>query len=69
MTAAEFAAQWGRAPLSERSSSQQHFLDLCGLVGHPKPAEIDPTGDFFWHKEHMTNIALHPGRQGPLDQA
>jgi len=47
MTAAEFVAKWSRAALSERSSSQQHFLDLCELVGHPKPAEIDPTGDSF----------------------
>jgi hypothetical protein len=32
--------------ISERSAAQQHFLDLCELVGHPKPAEADPTGEW-----------------------
>jgi hypothetical protein len=36
MNAAEFVAKWRKAELTERSASQQHFLDLCELVGHPK---------------------------------
>ncbi len=47
MTPDQFAAKWSKVSLSERSSYQQHFLDLCELVGHPKPAEADPTGDWF----------------------
>ncbi|MCK6553954.1 hypothetical protein L6Q96_05130 [Candidatus Binatia bacterium] len=47
MTPATFTAKWGRADLTERASYQQHFLDLCDLVGHPKPAEVDPTGESF----------------------
>lgn len=47
MTPAAFAAKWGRADLTERASYQQHFLDLCDLVGHPKPADVDPTGESF----------------------
>jgi|GEM_PF-6448178 len=47
ITPAEFIKKWSRVALSERSSYQQHFLDLCELAGHPKPAESDPTGDSF----------------------
>jgi hypothetical protein len=38
---------WRSVQLTERSAAQQHFLDLCELVGHPKPAEVDKTGDSF----------------------
>ena len=47
MDASSFIAKWRHATLTERSAAQQHFLDLCELVGHPKPAEIDPTGESF----------------------
>lgn len=47
MTPAAFVAKWSRVDLTERSACQQHFLDLCELVGHPKPAESDPTGESF----------------------
>ena len=33
--------------LSERSACQQHFLDLCELLGQPKPAEVDPDGTWY----------------------
>jgi hypothetical protein len=45
MTAPDFIARWSKVDLAERSAAQQHFLDLCELVGHPKPAEADPTGE------------------------
>ncbi len=47
MTPQEFAARWSKSKLSERSSYQQHFLDLCEMLGAPKPAELDPTGEFY----------------------
>lgn len=47
MNPAEFIAKWSRADLSDRSAAQQHFLDLCELFEHPKPAEVDPQGDWF----------------------
>src|SRR3954451_15967605 len=47
MNASQFVAKWRPVELTERSAYQQHFLDLCELVGHPKPAEIDPRGEFF----------------------
>src|SRR5512141_1536974 len=46
-TPQDFVSKWRRADLSERSAVQQHFLDLCALVGHAPPAEYDPTGREF----------------------
>jgi type II restriction/modification system DNA methylase subunit YeeA len=47
MTITEFITKWRRVELTERGAAQQHFLDLCALVGHPTPAEFDPTGEEF----------------------
>ena len=44
MTPARFIAKWSRVTLSERSASQEHFIDLCRLLGQPTPAEHDATG-------------------------
>ena len=33
--------------LKERSAAQEHFIDLCRLLGEPTPAEADPTGDHY----------------------
>ena len=47
MTPQQFIAKWQRVTLSERSACQQHFLDLCELLGQPKPAEADPHGTWY----------------------
>ena len=47
MNIQEFAAKWRAVELKERSAAQEHFLDLCALVGHDTPAKADPTGDWF----------------------
>jgi hypothetical protein len=41
MTPQQFIAKWQPVKLSERSAAQQHFIDLCDLLGQPKPA-ADP---------------------------
>ncbi|MBM2826725.1 MAG: hypothetical protein HW403_789, partial [Dehalococcoidia bacterium] len=43
----EFVAKWSRANLKERSAAQEHFLDLCRLLEHPTPAEMDADGSSF----------------------
>src|SRR5690242_19302657 len=43
----QFVARWKDATLSERSAAQQHFLDLCRVLGQPSPAEADQTGTFY----------------------
>ena len=47
MSPAEFVAKWRPIELTEKSASHQHFLDLCELVEHPKPASLDPIGESF----------------------
>lgn len=47
MTPEEFVAKWKHATLKERSAAQEHFIDLCRLLGEPTPAEADPTGAWF----------------------
>ena len=44
MTPARFIAKWARTALAERAASQEHYLDLCRLLGQPTPAEHDATG-------------------------
>src|ERR1017187_721221 len=50
--------------LTERSAAQQHFLDLCELVGHPKPATADPAGVSFTFEK---GAARHGGGDGWAD--
>ncbi len=47
MTPDAFVSKWTGVTLKERSSAQEHFLDLCHLLDEPTPAEADPTGDWF----------------------
>ena len=47
MTPGEFIAKWRASELKERSASQEHFIDLCRLLGEPTPAEADPTGRHY----------------------
>ncbi len=42
-----FVARWQRSTLTERSAAQQHFLDLCTVLGEPTPAATDPDGSFY----------------------
>ncbi len=42
-----FVAKWRSSTLKERSAAQEHFIDVCHLVGHSTPAEADPTGESF----------------------
>ena len=47
MTPYEFINKWRASALKERSASQEHFIDLCRLLGEPTPAEADPTGETY----------------------
>jgi type II restriction/modification system DNA methylase subunit YeeA len=44
LTPQQFAAKWRQADVKERSGYQEHFIDLCRLIGHPTPVEDDPSG-------------------------
>lgn len=44
MTPHEFIKKWQNSQLKERAAAQEHFLDLCRLLGEKTPAQVDPTG-------------------------
>lgn len=64
MTPQEFVAKWKQANLSERSACQQHFLDLCDVLGQPKPAAADPDGAFYTFERGVNKTG---GGQGWAD--
>ena len=47
MTPLDFIAKWQASELNERSAAQEHFIDLCRLLGEPTPAEDDPSGQRY----------------------
>ncbi|MBI1196452.1 MAG: class I SAM-dependent DNA methyltransferase [Phenylobacterium sp.] len=47
MDAADFIAKWRDSELRERQGSQEHFIDLCHVLGVPTPAEEDPRGERY----------------------
>ena len=47
MTPHDFIDKWRGSELKESSGSQEHFIDLCRLLGEPTPAEADPTGQTY----------------------
>ncbi len=47
VNANEFIAKWHASELKERSTAQEHFIDLCRLLGEPTPAEADPKGHHY----------------------
>jgi type II restriction/modification system DNA methylase subunit YeeA len=57
LTPQAFVDKWRHAELKERSAYQQHFLDLCRLINHPAPADIDPKGDFFTFEAGASKVA------------
>ncbi len=66
LTPQDFVAKWKRAEARERQSVQEHFLDLCSLVGHPTPIEFDPTGKEFAFEMGAAKVT---GGQGWADVA
>jgi hypothetical protein len=57
MTPQQFIAKWQKVSLSERSACQQHFLDLCDLLGQPKPAAADPDGTWYTFERGVKKTA------------
>ena len=61
MTWAEFKKKWQRYTLSagvSREAIEEHFNDLCRMLGVPTPVEADPTGnDKFCFQKHVAKDA------------
>ena len=60
MTPAEFKRKWARYSGKETSAYQEHFNDLCALLGQPSPAAADPTGSesFCFQKRVIKDVEL-----------
>jgi len=70
MTPAEFKKKWSRYQGKETSACQGHFDDLCRLLGHPTPAEADPSGrDFFCFQKRVVKDAELMGWEEAPDAA
>ena len=44
MTPEQFIEKWKASTRTEKSASQEHFLDLCELLEVPKPGDVDTHG-------------------------
>ncbi len=65
MTPARFIAKWRPVKLPERAASQEHFIDLCRLLGQPTPAEHDATGaEYTFEKGVDVTDAASRGSKG-----
>jgi type I restriction-modification system DNA methylase subunit len=60
----KFIERWQHATLSERASYQQHFGDVCHLIGAQTPIEADPTGEQYTFEYGLKKT---DGRQGYAD--
>ena len=49
----DFSHKWSLTQLSESAASQEHFLDICRLVGEQTPADADPNGNFFTFEKSL----------------
>jgi hypothetical protein len=67
MTPAEFKTKWNRYRGKETSAYQEHFNDLCRLLGQKTPAEADPSGNdwFCFQKRVVKDLeSTNPGGGG-----
>ena len=47
LTPSAFAANWRGVTTTEKAAAQEHFIDLCRLLGEPTPHEADPIGSQY----------------------
>ncbi|HEY6910708.1 MAG TPA: type IIL restriction-modification enzyme MmeI [Myxococcales bacterium] len=47
LSAVDFATKWRASTRTERAAAQEHFIDLCRMIGVPTPNEADPTGEGY----------------------
>jgi hypothetical protein len=56
MSPEEFIDKWRGTTRTERSAAQEHFLDLCALLGVPKPADVDRHGTEYTFEKSTRKI-------------
>lgn len=50
----DFVETWRANRNKERSASQEHFIDLCRMLGVPTPNQADPTGEHYAFEKGAT---------------
>jgi type II restriction/modification system DNA methylase subunit YeeA len=58
----DFIKKWQGSTRKERSASQQHFLDLCEVLGVPKPGEPGSDPDDYDFEKSVLKLDGRPGR-------
>ncbi len=64
MTLTEFVEKWRASRRTERAAAQEHFIDLCRLLGEQTPNEADPSGEDYAFEKGATKST---GGQGWAD--
>ena len=54
LTPGAFATKWIGVQTTEKAASQEHFIDLCRMLGEPTPHEADPTGEAYAFEKRVT---------------
>jgi len=57
LTPAAFAAKWHGVTATEKAGSQEHFIDLCRMLGEPTPHEADPIGAQYAFEKRVSKAA------------
>lgn len=60
MTPADFIAKWTASTRNERAACQEHFIDLCTLLGEPTP-NSDSTGEDYAFEKGATKFTGENG--------
>ena len=64
VTVPAFVAKWRASRRTERAAAQEHFIDLCRLLGEQTPNEADPSGEDYAFEKGATKST---GGQGWAD--
>ena len=65
LSAAGFAAKWCDNARRESAGSQEHFIDLCRMLGVQTPNEADPAGESYTFEAGAERLST--GGQGRAD--
>ena len=62
MTPLEFILKWRRSRGQEAAGAQEWFIDLCRVVGHGTPNELDPMQSWFTFERSLREASGRAGR-------
>lgn len=64
LSPADFVSKWASSERNENAAAQEHFIDLCRMLGVETPNEADPTGEWYAFEKGATK---HDGGDGFAD--